>query len=304
MNITYPLLLDGGLSNELERQGCDLNQKLWSAKLLESNPEAIILAHLAYLESGARCIITSSYQATLPGFMAIGIDEHSARGLILKSVLLAEEARTRFLSVKPQESKPVIAASIGPYGAYLADGSEYRGDYKISDQELIEFHTPRINLLDDSSADILACETIPCFQEARVLSEILENAKKPAWISFSCKDGKHISDGTPIATCAAYFAHHPVVFAIGVNCTSPEFISELIRSIKMKSGNKKIVVYPNSGAVYHAESKTWSGLTDLSSCESMVKEWMESGADIIGGCCGIGPQQIKAMSKIISNIES
>lgn len=304
MNITYPLLLDGGLSNELERQGCDLNQKLWSAKLLESNPEAIILAHLAYLESGARCIITSSYQATLPGFMAIGIDEHSARGLILKSVLLAEEARSRFLSVKPQESKPVIAASIGPYGAYLADGSEYRGDYKISDQELIEFHTPRINLLDDSSADILACETIPCFQEARVLSEILENAKKPAWISFSCKDGKHISDGTPIATCAAYFAHHPVVFAIGVNCTSPEFISELIRSIKMKSGNKKIVVYPNSGAVYHAESKTWSGLTDLSSCESMVKEWMESGADIIGGCCGIGPQQIKAMGKNISTIES
>lgn len=272
--------------------------------MLESNPEAIILAHLAYLESGARCIITSSYQATLPGFMAIGNDEHSARGLILKSVLLAEEARSRFLSVKPQESKPVIAASIGPYGAYLADGSEYRGDYKISDQELIEFHTPRINLLDDSSADILVCETIPCFQEARVLSEILENAKKPAWISFSCKDGKHISDGTPIATCAAYFEHHPVVFAIGVNCTSPEFISELIRSIKKKSGNKKIVVYPNSGAVYHAESKTWSGLTDLSSCESMVKEWMESGADIIGGCCGIGPQQIKAMSKIISNIES
>ena len=304
MNITYPLLLDGGLSNELERQGCDLNQKLWSAKLLESNPEAIILAHFAYLESGARCIITSSYQATLPGFMAIGNDEHSARGLILKSVLLAEEARSRFLSVKPQESKPVIAASIGPYGAYLADGSEYRGDYKISDQELIEFHTPRINLLDDSSADILACETIPCFQEARVLSEILEKTKKPAWISFSCKDGKHISDGTPIATCAAYFEHHPVVFAIGVNCTSPMFISELIRSIKKKSGNKKIVVYPNSGAVYHAESKTWSGLTDLSSCESMVKEWMESGADIIGGCCGIGPQQIKAMSKIISNMES
>ena len=118
MNITYPLLLDGGLSNELERQGCDLNQKLWSAKLLESNPEAIILAHLAYLESGAGCIITSSYQATLPGFMAIGNDEHSARGLILKSVLLAEEARSRFLSVKPQESKPIIAASIGPYGAY------------------------------------------------------------------------------------------------------------------------------------------------------------------------------------------
>lgn len=303
MSITYPLLLDGGLSNELERQGCDLNQKLWSAKLLASDPEAIILAHLSYLESGAGCIITSSYQATLPGFMAIGYDEQSASGLILKSVELAEEARNRFLSLHPHASKPLIAASIGPYGAYLADGSEYRGDYVISDQELTVFHKPRINLLDNSTADMLACETIPCFQEAKVLSAILKNVKKPAWISFSCKDGKHISDGTPIEQCAAYFADHPNVFAIGVNCTSPEFISELIRSIKTKSVNKKIVVYPNSGAVYHADTKTWSGLSDLSSCEIMVKEWMELGADIIGGCCGIGPHQIKAMGKIISQAD-
>ncbi len=304
MIINYPLLLDGGLSNELERQGCNLNQKLWSAKLLESNPEAIILAHLSYLESGAQCIITSSYQATLPGFMAIGFDKPSASGLILKSVQLAEEARSRFMTLNPQASKPLITASIGPYGAYLADGSEYRGDYIISDQALTDFHEPRINLLDNSTADILACETIPGFQEAKVLSEILENVKKPAWISFSCKDGKHISDGTPIEQCAAYFAHHPTVFAIGVNCTSPEFISELIRSIKIKSGNKKIVVYPNSGAVYHAESKTWSGLSDLSSCAIMAKEWMDLGADIIGGCCGIGPEQIKAMRKIISKMDS
>jgi len=304
MTITYPLLLDGGLSNELERQGCDLNQKLWSAKLLESNPEAIILAHLAYLESGAQCMITSSYQATLPGFMAIGYDKPSASGLIVKSVQLAEEARNRFLSSNPHATKPLIAASIGPYGAYLADGSEYRGDYGISDQELRDFHEPRIKLLATTTADILACETIPSFREAKVLAAILENINKPAWVSFSCQDGKHISDGTPIEKCAAFFSSHPTVFAIGVNCTSPEFISELIRSIKPKSGDKKIVVYPNSGAVYHAESKTWSGLSDLSSCERMVKEWMDLGADIIGGCCGIGPHQIKAMGKIISNISS
>jgi len=299
MNIIYPLLLDGGLSNELERQGCDLNQKLWSAKLLESNPKAIVLAHLAYLESGAQCIITSSYQATLPGFMAIGYDKSTASELIIKSVQLAEEARSRYMLSHPHQSKPLIAASIGPYGAYLADGSEYRGDYNISDQELADFHEPRINLLDNSTADILACETIPSFQEASVLSAILKNKHKPAWISFSCKDGKHISDGTPIEKCAAFFAHHSSVFAMGVNCTSPHYISELIQSIKIKSGDKKIVVYPNSGAVYHAESKTWSGLSDLSSCEVMVKEWMNLGADIIGGCCGIGPEQIKAMGKII-----
>ena len=299
MNINYPLLLDGGLSNELERQGCDLNQKLWSAKLLESNPEAIILAHLAYLESGAQCIITSSYQATFPGFMAIGYDQPSTGALILKSVQLAKEARSRFMSSHPHTLKPLIAASVGPYGAYLADGSEYRGDYGISDQELMDFHEQRISLLDNSTADILACETIPSFQEARVLSAILKNKKKPAWISFSCKDGKHISDGTPIEKCVSFFANHPTVFAIGVNCTSPEYISELITSIKTKSGDKKIVVYPNSGAVYHADSKTWSGLSDSSVCELMVKEWMDLGADMIGGCCGVGPEQIKAMSKII-----
>jgi len=304
MMITYPLLIDGGLSNELERQGCNLNQNLWSAKLLESNPEAIVLAHLAYLESGAQCIITASYQATLPGFMALGYDKPAASALILRSVKLAEEARNRFLSSNAQASSPLIAASIGPYGAYLADGSEYRGDYALSDQELTDFHEPRIHLLADSPADILACETIPSFREAVALSKILESIEKPAWVSFSCKDGKHISDGTPIEKCAALFSRHPTVFAIGANCTSPEFISELIQSIKTQSGNKKIVVYPNAGAVYHADSKTWSGLSDLSSCALMANEWSRLGADLIGGCCGIGPQQIQSMNKALSQIDS
>lgn len=299
MTISFPLLLDGGLSNELERQGCDLNQKLWSAGLLESNPEAIVLAHLAYLEAGAQCIITSSYQATVPGFMALGYDEPSASALILRSVEVAEEARRRFMLLYPGKSRPLIAASIGPYGAYLADGSEYRGDYGISDQELTDFHEPRIRLLAHSTANILACETIPGLQEAKVLSEILRNLNKPAWISFSCKDGDHTCDGTPIEECTALFTNHPGVFAIGVNCTSPVYISSLIENIRRRSGEKNIVVYPNSGAVYDPETKTWSGLSQSHSCELLVKEWMDRGADIIGGCCGVGPEQIMAMSKVI-----
>lgn len=300
MILHYPLLLDGGLSNELQSQGCNLNHKLWSAHLLESNPESIVLAHLAYLQAGAECIITSSYQATIPGFMALAHDESAASALILKSVDLATEARNRHLSKNPGASRPWIAASIGPYGAYLADGSEYRGDYSLSDQELRDFHESRIQLLASSTADLLACETIPSFREARVLSDILAHANKPSWVSFSCRDGTSISDGTPIAQCAALFAHHPTVVAIGVNCTSPEYVSELIRSLKKQSGDKKIVVYPNAGSVYHAQSKTWSGLSDLSSCELMAEEWIHLGADIVGGCCGIGPQQIKAMSKRLS----
>jgi homocysteine S-methyltransferase len=231
--------------------------------------------------------------------VALGYDNASAFALILKSIEVAVEARIRYMSSHPDEGKPMIAASVGPYGAYLADGSEYRGDYEITNQELTDFHQTRMMLLDSSSADILACETIPSVQEAEVLSNILKNTTKQAWISFSCKDGKHISDGTAIEDCSALFADHPNVFAIGVNCTSPQYISELIQCIKVKSGAKKIIVYPNSGAVYNADTKTWSHLTGLSSCETMVKEWIDLGADIIGGCCGIGPDQIKAMGKIV-----
>jgi len=297
MNIKYPLLIDGGLSNVLETQGCDLNHKLWSAKILAENPEAIILAHLAYLESGARCITTASYQASLAGFMAHGHDRASAKVLILKSVKLAEEAVRRFTVSGFKGDKPLLAASIGPYGAYLADGSEYRGNYGLSDEELREFHQSRIKILDQSNADFFACETIPSYQEARVLAEILQKTRKSAWVSFSCKDEGHISDGSKIEECAALFSDHPKVFAIGVNCTAPEYIPGLIRAMKTKSGTRKIVVYPNSGEVYCADSKTWLGLSDPGSFSEMANQWLEAGANIIGGCCRIGPGHIENLSK-------
>lgn len=299
MNIKYPLLLDGGLSNELENQGCNLNQKLWSAKLLEANTEAIIQAHLSYLNSGSQCITTSSYQASIPGFISIGYDRAKAEAFILKSVQLAEEAIKRYLTAGFNGNRPFIAASIGPYGAYLSDGSEYHGNYGVSDEKLREFHLYRIQLLDRSNADFFACETIPSFQEVKVLAEILRNAKKSAWISFSCKDEKHINDGTTIEECAAFLEDYSNIFAIGVNCTAPKYISGLIKSIKSKCGSKKIVVYPNSGEAFNAESKTWLGLSDPKSFIVMAREWVKLGADIIGGCCRIGPDHIKRMSEIL-----
>jgi len=300
MNINYPLLLDGGLSNELEKQGCDLSQRLWSARFLESDPEAIIRAHLSYLEAGAQCIITSSYQATIPGFREMGYDRTTAETLILKSVLLAGEAITRFTSTGFHGPRPLIAASIGPYGAYLADGSEYHGNYGLSEKELKEFHQSRIGLLDRSRADFFACETIPSLQESVVLADLLTSTGKPAWISFSCKDDLHINDGTPISKCAALLASHSNIFALGVNCTAPEYISGLISAIKSESGSKKIVVYPNSGEAYNAESKTWSGKSDPEPFREMVKEWLELGADIIGGCCRIGPGHIRSIREILT----
>lgn len=301
MKIKYPLLLDGGLSNEMESQGCDLNNKLWSAKFLETNPKAIIQAHLSYLRSGAQVITSSSYQASFPGFMDMGYSRPKAEQLILKSVHLAEEAISRFLHSEHKWPKPLIAASIGPYGAYLADGSEYRGNYGVSDKELSSFHLERMKLLDRTNADFFACETIPSFQEAKVLANILRWTKKSAWISFSCKDDEHLNDGTPIKDCARYLSGHSNVFAIGVNCTAPKYISGLIKRIKTTADSKKIVVYPNSGEAYNAESKTWLGISDPQLFIEMAKEWIKLGADIIGGCCRIGPDHIRQMRKSITN---
>lgn len=299
MNIHYPLLLDGGLSNQLEKQGCDLNHKLWSARLLELDPESIIKAHLSYLNAGAGCITTSSYQATIPGFKEAGYDLSTAELLMKKTVELSAEAVDRFISSGSCKVKPLIAASIGPYGAYLADGSEYRGNYGISKNDLRDFHITRINLLNSSEADLFACETIPDMKEAVVLGEILTGIDKPAWISFSCCDESHLNDGTPIKECTELFADHPNIFAIGVNCTNPKYISGLLDILNLYAGEKKIVIYPNSGEAYHADSKTWSGFTDLKFLELMAGEWLDKGADLIGGCCRMGPRHIQAIGRAV-----
>jgi homocysteine S-methyltransferase len=294
----FPLILDGGLSNVLEQQGCNLNHNLWSAKLLETNPEAIIQAHLAYLNAGANCITTASYQASIPGFMAFGHGRVAAEEFIVRSTLIAEEAIRRFSKSGSNKIKPLIAASIGPYGAYLADGSEYHGNYGVSNDVLREFHLERISILDRTKVDFFACETIPSFQEVLVLADILKHTNKTAWVSFSCKDEQHLNDGTEIGECVALLAKHPNVLAIGANCTAPKYISGLIKSIKVSNWDKKIVVYPNSGEAYNASSKTWLGVSEPNLFVNMAKEWIELGAEIVGGCCRIGPDHINRLSKI------
>ena len=294
--INYPLVLDGGLSNELEKSGCDLQHKLWSAKLIDKEVEKIVEVHRAYLNSGAECIITSSYQATEAGFTNAGYSQPQAEQLILKTVWAAEEA-VKLSNKKRQDV--LIAASIGPYGAFLANGSEYTGDYMIDNAELKLFHEQRINVLDNSSADFFACETIPSKQEAIVLNEILLNTKKSAWISFSCKDEAHICDGSDLAEVAKLFTANNNVFAIGINCTAPAYITPLIKKLKEVCGDKKIVVYPNSGEVYDAGTKKWSAFDNSVSSQFLIRQWHEAGADIIGGCCRTGPEQTKIISTIL-----
>jgi homocysteine S-methyltransferase len=291
-----PIVLDGGLATQLEAQGHDLGSALWSAALLRSDPQAIARAHRAFLEAGAECLISASYQASRGGFMSLGLSAAEADRLIATAVEIAIAAREAFLLERPDtELAPLVAASIGPYGAVLHDGSEYRGDYGIDREALRGFHEPRLRLLDGCGADVLACETIPARIEAEVLAELLETVSTPAWISFSCRDEHSISDGTPIADAAARFRDHENVLAVGINCTAPQFVTPLIREIRRAVPDKAIVVYPNSGERYEARDNSWHGTVTPVDCAAAATEWRAAGATLIGGCCRMGPEHIAAM---------
>ena len=292
-----PIVLDGGLATELEAQGYDIGTKLWSADLLQSNPSAIIDAHLAFLEAGAEIIISASYQASRAGLMAAGPSAQEADDLIVSSVNLACAARDQFLDAHP-ESKltPIVAASIGPYGAAMHDGSEYTGDYRISEDALRKFHEERLHLLDQSGADVLACETIPNIKEAKVLHDLLLPVQLPAWVSFSCRDDHCISDGTSLKDVSNIFRDHPRVMALGVNCTAPHLITSLIAEIKLAAPNKAVVIYPNSGETYKVEDNSWHGTASPTEWAAQSEIWLNAGAKIVGGCCRIGPEQIKSLT--------
>jgi len=296
----YPaLVIDGALATELEHRGCNLKDDLWSAKILLEQPEMIKEVHLDYFKAGADCAITASYQATLEGFAKRGLSISQAIALIQKSVRLALEARDEFWTDKPNRagrSRPFVAASVGPYGAFLADGSEYRGNYGLTEKELMEFHRPRIKVLLEAGADMLACETIPCLIEAQAIAKLLkEFPDVVAWISFTGRDEVYISEGQIFADCVKELEDHPQIAAIGVNCTSPKYISALIREAK-KMTSKPILVYPNSGETYDALGNGWKGDPAYHSFGEQAREWYAAGARLIGGCCRTTPEDIRVIA--------
>ncbi|PFG15360.1 homocysteine S-methyltransferase [Bacillus sp. es.036] len=291
------VILDGALATELEKYGCNLNDPLWSARVLLENPELIYQVHLDYFRAGADCAITSSYQATMEGLTSRGLSEGEAVELIKKTVFLARQARDDFWEQEGQlnRPKPFIAASVGPYGAYLADGSEYRGDYKVSDEVLTEFHRPRLEALIEAGADVLAFETIPSFQEAKVLGSLLQEfPSNYAWLSFTIQSEEKMSDGTSLKASSQYFNENDQIVAIGINCASPSFVTNAIHQLASQT-DKPIIVYPNSGEFYDPKTKTWQ---EGESCDGIVdgsNEWFQAGARLIGGCCRTSPEQIKRL---------
>ena len=289
-------VLDGGMASELEHLGARIDGPLWSAHVLEESPEKIGAVHRAYIEAGADCIETASYQVSRRGYAEIGLAPEQADAALLRSVGLAREAAAGF-----PERGLVIAASLGPYGAVLHNGAEYHGNYDLGYEALVAFHRERIDVLARASGkespDLLAFETLPSLEEARAIGEALSTWPQiAAWFSFTCKDAEHVAHGERLRDCAQSVSQLPQAIAIGVNCTLPALISDLIGELRSATG-KPVVVYPNSGEGWDAAHRCWTGTSDPAEYGAMARVWFAAGARLAGGCCRTRPEHIRQVKK-------
>jgi homocysteine S-methyltransferase len=300
---TGPVPIDGGFATELEALGEDLSDDLWSARLLRDGPASVEAVHLAYLRAGARIVISASYQASRASFASVGVDATEADRLLASSVTLAQAARRTWRREAPSAPATLVAASLGPYGAMLAEGQEYTGDYGDADAAVLErFHHDRVAALLGPAPDLLAWETIPNVVEAEVIAALQERFAGPeAWVSFQCADGGRIADGTPIEEAVGRVAGAPGVRAVGCNCTRPEHVLEVIERIRVAAPALAVVVYPNDGRVWDGAARTWAVGGAGRFPADAVRGWRDAGAGLIGGCCGVGPDGVRAIAEALGS---
>lgn len=293
-------VLDGGMASELEYVGADINGPLWSAQVLEDAPDRILAVHRAYLKAGADCIETASYQVSRMGYSEVGLAPQRADIALLHAVSLARTAAAEFID-KPT----LIAVSLGPYGAALHNGAEYHGNYDCSHDDLVNFHRERIEVLAGlKGPEVLAFETLPSLDEARAIGEAL--APFPwlsAWFSFTCSDAQHVAHGEALRECAAFAASLPQTIAVGVNCTAPALITPLIAELRSAMA-KPILVYPNSGEVWNAQTRRWAGVSTPEAYGDLSAGWFAAGAQIVGGCCRTRPAHIQQVAQTAARAQS
>jgi len=293
-----PWPIDGGLSGELEKRGHDLSDSLWSARLLRDAPEAIAEVHRDYVNAGARVLISASYQASRVGFAQQGLTHDEADDLMRLSIQLARQEADN------GNDKVWVAASVGPYGAVLGGGQEYVGNYGVSHEELVKFHSERLAVLASAQPDLFACETIPDIAEVRALVEALSTFPEiPAWITMSANTSETCCAGQLIEELALTVADSSNVVAIGINCTKPEYVTSLV-SLLSASSLLPLVVYPNAGRVWDGENRQWIGDGLAVLPHVAVNEWVAQGTMLIGGCCGLGPEAIRQLDTDLAEIRN
>jgi len=295
-------VLDGGMATELEARGCDTSGPLWSAHVLDSAPEKIGQVHLDYLRAGADCISTASYQVSAIGYRHLGRPQSDAAQAIRSSVALAESAREEY---RRESSRSVfIAVSLGPYGAALHNGAEFHGRYDIGFDELIAFHAERLAVAAETNADLVALETVPSLEEGGALAQALSRYPDiRAWVSFTCRDTAHVAHGERLGECFALLNAASQVLAVGINCTAPQHVEQLIAEAKGLA-TKPIFVYPNSGELWEAANRRWFGSSKVDEFAAMAERWYAAGAHAVGGCCRTTPAHIQAVRRIRNLIPS
>lgn len=286
-------VLDGGVATELERRGFDISGPLWSAQVLDDSFAAIEQVHLDYLQAGADCISTVSYQVSELGYRELGRPREDAASALRKSVKIAEGARKQY--ARESDRQTAIAVSLGPYGAALHNGAEFHGRYVIGFDDLVAFHTDRLAVVAETNADLVALETIPSFEEGKaILSALAHFTSLSAWISFTCRDSQHVAHGERLAECASLVDSSEQIVAVSINCTHPRFIAELIAEAKTAT-HKPVFVYPNSGEIWDAPSRKWLGASDIAEYAELASSWFGAGAQAVGGCCRTTPAHIRAV---------
>ena len=295
-----PVVSDGAMATELEKRGVATNSALWSATAMLDHPDAIQTVHQSYLDAGAKIMTTNTYQANVPAFEQAGIAAAQARQLIQQAVTIAHTARDA-----SHVTDAVIAGSIGPYGAYLADGSEYTGAYQLTPSAYQDFHRERLALIMAAGVDVLALETMPRLDEVQALVQLITTTwtQQPYWVSFSIKDPQTLCDGTSLAATAKWVAAQPNVVAVGVNCTTLENIAPALTTLKAAVA-VPLIVYPNSGDQYDPVTKTWQETHLSHQFASFVPQWLAAGARIIGGCCRTTPKDIATVARALSVSDS
>jgi homocysteine S-methyltransferase len=296
-------VLDGGMASELEYLGANINGPLWSAHVLEDAEEKILAVHRAYIEAGADCIETASYQVSRMGYVGFGLAPERADAALLRSVALARQAVAEFPG-----RRVLVAASLGPYGAMLHDGAEYHGNYECSFADLVEFHRGRIEVLAGAEGqeipDLLALETLPSLAEAEAIREALVPFPDlAAWFTFTCRDSQRVAHGELLRECGAAVALCPQTAAVGINCTRPMLIQALITELRAASA-KPVVVYPNSGEGWDANARCWTGSSDPADFGKMAAAWFAAGAQIVGGCCRTRPIHIRRVAEASAHFDT
>ena len=286
-----PVVLDGGLSTELEARGHDLSSALWSARLLLDAPAAVVAAHAAFAAAGAQVVTTASYQASVEGLARVGADLAGARRLVVSSVGLARRGAP----------DAWIAGAVGPYGAVLADGSEYTGGYAdlLGVERLRRWHRPRMQWLAEAGVDVLACETVPAAAEAEALLMEADMLGVPMWLSLTTVvDGDGVvrtRRGEPAEEVFAMAYGNDAVVAVGVNCTDPSGVGPALAAAAWSG--KPLVAYPNSGEDWDPDGRRWTGSPGVDA--GAVPAWVDAGARLVGGCCRVGPADIARIAAMI-----